>query len=102
MRIDGHDVRDLKLADLRTQFSIVLQEPLLFSGTIADQHQLRKAGRHRGGGDRGGEGGERARLHLGASPTATTRCSGSGARRLRAASASGSQSPGPFSATPRS
>jgi ATP-binding cassette, subfamily B, bacterial len=34
VRIDGHDVRDLKLADLRTQFSIVLQEPLLFSGTI--------------------------------------------------------------------
>jgi ATP-binding cassette subfamily B protein len=35
VRIDGHDVRDLKLADLRRQFSIVLQEPLLFSGTIA-------------------------------------------------------------------
>jgi ATP-binding cassette subfamily B protein len=35
VRIDGHDVRDLKLADLRNQFSIVLQEPLLFSGTIA-------------------------------------------------------------------
>jgi ATP-binding cassette, subfamily B, bacterial len=35
VRIDGHDVRDLKLDDLRTQFSVVLQEPLLFSGTIA-------------------------------------------------------------------
>ena len=35
VRIDGHDVRDLKLDDLRTQFSIVLQDPLLFSGTIA-------------------------------------------------------------------
>jgi ATP-binding cassette, subfamily B, bacterial len=35
VRIDGHDVRDLKLHDLRSQFSIVLQEPLLFSGTIA-------------------------------------------------------------------
>jgi ATP-binding cassette subfamily B protein len=34
VRIDGHDVRDLKLADLRSQFSIVLQEPLLFSATI--------------------------------------------------------------------
>ncbi len=34
VRIDGHDVRDLKLADLRGQFSIVLQEPLLFSGMI--------------------------------------------------------------------
>ncbi len=35
MRIDGHDVRDLRLPDLRNQFSIVLQDPLLFSGTIA-------------------------------------------------------------------
>ena len=35
VRIDGNDVRDLKLADLRRQFSIVLQEPKLFSGTIA-------------------------------------------------------------------
>ncbi|MDP9271058.1 MAG: ABC transporter ATP-binding protein/permease, partial [Chloroflexota bacterium] len=35
VRIDGHDIRDLKLADVRSQFSIVLQEPLLFSGAIA-------------------------------------------------------------------
>ena len=35
VRIDGNDVRDLKLADVRKQFSIVLQEPQLFSGTIA-------------------------------------------------------------------
>jgi ATP-binding cassette, subfamily B, bacterial len=35
VRIDGHDVRNLKVADVRGQFSIVLQEPLLFSGTIA-------------------------------------------------------------------
>jgi ATP-binding cassette, subfamily B, bacterial len=34
--IDGNDVRDLKLKSLRSQFSIVLQEPLLFSGTIYD------------------------------------------------------------------
>jgi ATP-binding cassette, subfamily B, bacterial len=36
VRIDGRDVRDLKLTDVRQQFSIVLQEPLLFSGTIAN------------------------------------------------------------------
>jgi ATP-binding cassette subfamily B protein len=36
VRMDGHDMRDLKLADVRDQFSIVLQEPLLFSGTIAN------------------------------------------------------------------
>jgi ABC-type multidrug transport system fused ATPase/permease subunit len=34
--IDGWDVRDLTLESLRAQFSIVLQEPLLFAGSIAD------------------------------------------------------------------
>jgi len=34
--LDGHDLRQLKLQSLRDQFSIVLQEPVLFSTTIAD------------------------------------------------------------------
>jgi ABC-type multidrug transport system fused ATPase/permease subunit len=34
--IDGVDVRDLQLASLREQISVVLQDPLLFSGTIAE------------------------------------------------------------------
>ena len=34
--IDGVDVREISLRSLREQISIVLQEPLLFSGTIAD------------------------------------------------------------------
>ncbi len=34
--LDGHDVRTIKLESLRNQVSIVLQDPLLFSGTIAD------------------------------------------------------------------
>ncbi|HEY3018701.1 MAG TPA: ABC transporter ATP-binding protein, partial [Solirubrobacteraceae bacterium] len=34
--IDGVDIRRLTLASLRAQISVVLQEPLLFSGTIAD------------------------------------------------------------------
>ncbi len=34
--IDGHEIRDLKLDCLRRQVSMVLQEPLLFSGTVAD------------------------------------------------------------------
>ncbi len=34
--IDGVDVRDITLESLRRQFSIVLQEPLLFSGTIRE------------------------------------------------------------------
>src|SRR5262249_43772855 len=34
--VDGRDVRDYKLRSLRDQISIVLQEPVLFTGTIAD------------------------------------------------------------------
>jgi ATP-binding cassette, subfamily B, bacterial len=34
--LDGTDLRDYKLADLRQQFAIVLQEPVLFSTTIAE------------------------------------------------------------------
>jgi ATP-binding cassette, subfamily B, bacterial len=36
IKIDGVDLRDLKLESLRDQISVVLQEPLLFSGTIAE------------------------------------------------------------------
>src|SRR5262249_44861365 len=34
--LDGIDLRDYKLADLRSQFAIVLQEPVLFSTSIAE------------------------------------------------------------------
>jgi ATP-binding cassette subfamily B protein len=34
--LDGTDIRDLKLEDLRRQFAIVLQEPVLFSTSIAE------------------------------------------------------------------
>src|SRR5690606_16637781 len=34
--LDGHDIRDLTVASLRQQVSIVMQDPLLFTGTIAD------------------------------------------------------------------
>ena len=34
--LDGHDVRDLTIASLRAQISVVAQEPMLFSGTIRD------------------------------------------------------------------
>ena len=35
-RSDGVDLRELKLADLRRQFAIVLQDPLLFSTSLAE------------------------------------------------------------------
>jgi ATP-binding cassette subfamily B protein len=34
--LDGVDLREYKLADLRNQFAIVLQEPVLFSASIAE------------------------------------------------------------------
>jgi ABC-type multidrug transport system fused ATPase/permease subunit len=36
LAIDGVDLRDIKISSLRDQISVVLQEPLLFSGTIED------------------------------------------------------------------
>jgi ATP-binding cassette subfamily B protein len=36
VELDGVDLRDYRLQDLRAQFGIVLQEPLLFSSSIAD------------------------------------------------------------------
>ena len=42
VRIDGHDTRELKLHDVRSQFSIVLQEPRLFSGTISNNIRYAK------------------------------------------------------------
>jgi ATP-binding cassette subfamily B protein len=34
--VDGHDVRDVTLASLRSQIGIVLQDTLLFSGTVRE------------------------------------------------------------------
>jgi ATP-binding cassette subfamily B protein len=34
--LDGIDIRDFKLSDLRSQFAIMLQEPMLFSTSIAE------------------------------------------------------------------
>ena len=34
--LDGVDLRDYKLADLRNQFAFVLQEPVLFAASIAE------------------------------------------------------------------
>ncbi len=36
IRVDGHDLRDVKLGSYRRQLGVVLQDPFLFSGTIAD------------------------------------------------------------------
>jgi ATP-binding cassette, subfamily B, bacterial len=45
--LDGVDLRDYKLADLRNQFSIVLQEPVLFSTSIAENIAYARPGASR-------------------------------------------------------
>jgi ABC-type multidrug transport system fused ATPase/permease subunit len=41
--VDGHDVRDLPQADLRRQVGVVLQDPFLFTGSIASNIRLKDA-----------------------------------------------------------
>ena len=40
VRIDGVDVREMDIADLRRRFGVVLQDPFLFSGTVRDNIRL--------------------------------------------------------------
>ena len=42
--VDGVDLRDIRLEDLRSQIGIVLQEPFLFSGSIAENIGYGKPG----------------------------------------------------------
>src|SRR5262249_36670711 len=39
--LDGIDIRDLRLADLRKHVAIVLQDPFIFAGTVAANIRLR-------------------------------------------------------------
>ncbi|RKH24932.1 ABC transporter ATP-binding protein [Corallococcus sp. CA041A] len=43
VRVDGHDVRQVTRASLRRQMAMVLQEPFLFSGKVADNIAYGKA-----------------------------------------------------------
>ena len=40
IRIDGVDVKEMDLTDLRQRFGVVLQDPFLFSGTVASNIRL--------------------------------------------------------------
>lgn len=40
IRIDGVDIREMDLAELRRRYGVVLQDPFLFSGTLADNIRL--------------------------------------------------------------
>lgn len=45
--LDGVDLRDYRLADLRNQFAIVLQEPVLFSTSVAENIAYARPGARR-------------------------------------------------------
>ncbi|MFL6436570.1 MAG: ABC transporter ATP-binding protein [Terriglobales bacterium] len=40
IRIDGVDIREMEIGELRRRYGVVLQDPFLFSGTIADNIRL--------------------------------------------------------------
>jgi ATP-binding cassette subfamily B protein len=40
IRIDGVDIRDMDLAELRRRYGVVLQDPFLFTGTVAGNIRL--------------------------------------------------------------
>ena len=42
IRVDGHDLRDVKIRSYRRQLGVVLQDPFLFSGTIASNIRFAK------------------------------------------------------------
>ena len=91
--LDGLDIRELSLSDLRRNVAAVLQETLVFDGTIADNILWGRPGRHR----------RRHRARRAAPPTptassrtcptATTPASASAAGCCPAASGSGWPSP---------
>ena len=78
--IDGADVRTVDLGRCGARSPSSTDDPFLFSATVARQHRLRAAGRHRA---RRSSGAARARagrrLHRGRCRTATTRGSASAA-----------------------
>ena len=99
IRIDGVDIRDLSMDELRRQIGVVLQTPFLFHGTLAENIAYGKPGRHPRG--------DHPRPPRPPTPTtsssacrkATTPSSARAARGSRAASASASPSPAPSCTT---
>jgi ABC-type multidrug transport system fused ATPase/permease subunit len=61
--LDGVDLRELRLAELRALLGIVTQETILFHDTVRRQHRLREGGRVAAGGG-GGRGARGARARF--------------------------------------
>ena len=100
--LDGHDVRDLKLYDLRKAVAVVFEDTFLFTDTVAANIAFAEPGASTSSGSSGPPSSPAPTSSSPSCPTATTRSSASEGSRCRAASASGSPWPGPSSPTPGS
>ena len=49
--LDGKDIREIPLRELRSRIGIVLQEPFLFSGTIGENIAITEGGKYAGSGN---------------------------------------------------
>jgi hypothetical protein len=77
--VDGMDVREMDLHELRSLFSLVLQDVHLFTGTNRREHPPRRGGDRRRARADGGHRGPRGRLRL----TSPGRLCGAGRRTRR-------------------
>ena len=95
--IDGHDTRHLNLKSLREQIGVVLQDPFLFNGTVADNIAY---GHPAASLEQIVAATKAANAHdfVWTCPTGTTPWSASAASAYLAASGSGCRLPGPFCA----
>ena len=90
--IDGHDLRDVTAASLRSQMGIVPQEAFLFSGTIGENIAFGRPDASAEEVARGGAARSAPTSSSAGSSTATTRRSASAASSSRPGSASSSRS----------
>ncbi len=91
--IDGVDVRDLTLGDLRRAVGIVFEDTLLFHDSVSGEHCVRPPRRRSGHRGRRSPSGRAPTTSSATSPTATKPASASGGTRCLVVSGSGSRSP---------
>ncbi len=93
--LDGHDLRSLRLGDLRAHVALVPQEPFLFPASVADNIAFGRPGAPAAPRSRPPPSPPAPQASSPACPAATTPSSASGAGRSPAASGSGWPSPAP-------
>ena len=100
--VEGVDIRNVRLRDLRLRFGLVSQEVLMFNDTVENNIRLRQAGCDAGGDRGGGAEGARPFVHRGEAAGGLPNAGGS-RRRIVFQAASGSEfrSPARSSAIPK-